>query len=565
MKEFEVVITEYKWTVLINTSLGVIMSSMNMNILMISLPAIFRGLGINPFAPGEFAYLLWVLMGYSIILATILVTLGRISDMHGRERAYTLGFIIFSIASIALSFIPSNSGNFGALILIILRMVQAIGGGLLMVNSTALITDAFPLTERGKALGLNQVMFIVGTFLGLIAGGLVVGIDWHMVFILSVPFGVAGSLWSVFKLRKTKGTGKTSLDIPGNVTLAGGLLAISLGLTYALMPYGNSQMGWGNPWVITAFIIGVALFIVFVEIEKKAKAPLFQLSLFKIRPFTYGLLALFFNALARGAVMFLITIWLQGIYLPLHGYSWEETPFWAGIYMIPMMLGMVVMAPFSGILTDKYGARTFATLGMIIIAITFYGMTLLPYNFDRTWFEILLFINGLGNGLFSAPNTTAIMNALSSKDRAAGNGMRQTFNNIGSSISMAIFFTILLTFLSKYLPTQISTTLSSYGLPQEVIKFISSIPVSGLLFGAFLGVDPASAIPSSLISLLPSNVVEILNSRAFLPTVLGPSFKTALTNSLYISIALVLIGAVFSYMRGGRYVIDEEKGATAKT
>ncbi|MGB9831039.1 MAG: MFS transporter, partial [Fervidicoccus fontis] len=272
--EFEVVITEYKWTVLINTSLGVIMSSMNMNILMISLPAIFRGLGINPFAPGEFAYLLWVLMGYSIILATILVTLGRISDMHGRERAYTLGFIIFSIASIALSFIPSNSGNFGALILIILRMVQAIGGGLLMVNSTALITDAFPLTERGKALGLNQVMFIVGTFLGLIAGGLVVGIDWHMVFILSVPFGVAGSLWSVFKLRKTKGTGKASLDIPGNVTLAGGLLAISLGLTYALMPYGNSQMGWGNPWVITAFIIGVALFIVFVEIEKKSKGTI---------------------------------------------------------------------------------------------------------------------------------------------------------------------------------------------------------------------------------------------------------------------------------------------------
>lgn len=534
------------------------MSSMNMNILMISLPAIFRGLGIDPFAPGEFAYLLWVLMGYSIVLATILVTFGRISDMIGRERAYTWGFIIFSAAAVALSFIPSGSGNSGALALIALRMIQALGGGLLMVNSTALLADAFPFSERGKALGINQVSFIVGTFLGLIAGGLVVGYDWHLVFVLSVPFGVAGSLWSVFKLKRTKGSGMISLDLLGNITLAGGLLAISLGLTYALMPYGSSQMGWSNPWVIASFAIGVVLFIAFVEFEKRAEAPLFKLSLFKNKPFTYGLLALFFNSLARGAIMFLVTIWLQGIFLPLHGYSWEETPFWAGIYMIPMMLGMVVMAPFAGMLTDKYGARIFATLGMVIIAATFVALSMLPYDFNVLQFEIIMFINGLGNGLFSAPNTTAIMNSLPPEDRAAGNGMRQTFNNIGSSISMAIFFTMLLTFLSNQLPQQITAMLSSYGFPKQVISFLSSIPVSGLLFGAFLGVEPASSMPSSLLSLLPPKVLELLNSRTFLPQLLGPSFMSALRESLYISTVLVLLGALFSLMRGEKYVYESD-------
>ncbi|MGC8678245.1 MAG: MFS transporter [Fervidicoccaceae archaeon] len=541
---------KYKWIVLTNTTLGVIMSSMNMNILMISLPAIFRGLGIDPFAPGEFAYLLWVLMGYSMVLATVLVTFGRISDMFGRERVYTWGFIIFSAAAVALSFIPSGSGNAGALVLIFLRMVQAIGGGLLMVNSTALLADAFPFSERGKALGINQVSFIVGTFLGLIAGGLVVGYDWHLVFVLSVPFGIAGSLWSVLRLKRSQGTGMASIDLPGNITLAGGLLSISLGLTYALMPYGSSQMGWRNPWVITSFIIGVVLFIAFVEVERRAEAPLFKLSLFSNRPFTYGLLALFFNSLARGAIMFLVTIWLQGIFLPLHGYSWEETPFWAGIYMIPMMLGMVVMAPFAGILTDRYGARVFATLGMIIIAASFIGLSMLPYNFNTPQFETLLFVNGLGNGLFSAPNTTAIMNSLPPEDRAAGNGMRQTFNNIGASISMAIFFTMLLTFLSNQLPQQIAAMLSSYGFPRQIVSFLSSIPVSGLLFGAFLGVAPTSAIPSSLLSLLPSKALQLLNSRTFLPELLGPSFMSALRMALYISSTLVLTGAIFSFMRG---------------
>jgi len=548
---------EYKWTVLANTTLGAIMSSMNMYIVMISLPAIFRGLNIDPFAPGEFAYLLWILMGYSIVLASVLVTLGKISDMYGRSRVYTWGFVIFSIASILLSLIPSNSGNSGALWLIIFRIIQAIGGGLLMVNSSALLADAFPPNERGKALGLNQVSFIIGSFLGLIIGGFLVNYDWHLIFVVNIPFGIIGMLWSIFKLKRTRGEGNISLDIFGNVALAAGLLAISLGLTYSLIPYGNSPLGWGNPWVIVSFLVGAAFFALFVFHEKRAESPMFNLSLFKIRPYSYGIIALFLNSLARGAIMLLITIWLQGIYLPLHGYSYTATPFWAGVYMFPMLVGTVIMGPIGGILTDKYGARIFATAGMVIVAASLYALTLLPYNFSLLPFEIILFINGIGNGLFSAPNTTAILNSLRFNERGVGNGMRQTFNNIGSAISMALFFTITIAVFTTNIPSHMYSMAVNLGLPQQIAIFLSNLSPTGLLFAAFLGVDPVSALPASLIKELPYKVLQILDSPTFLPNILGPAFMIGLRSSLYISAVLVAIGALFSYMRGGRYVVDE--------
>ncbi|MGC8661882.1 MAG: MFS transporter [Nitrososphaeria archaeon] len=550
---------EYKWTVLTNTTLGIIMSSMNMYIVLISLPTIFRGLNINPFIPGEFVYLLWILMGYSIILASVLVTFGRISDMYGRARVYTWGFVVFTISSVLLSIIPSNSGNNGALLLIIFRMIQAVGGGLLMVNSTALLTDAFSPNERGRALGLNQISFVIGSFLGLILGGLLAGYDWHLIFVVNIPFAVAGMIWSIFKLKRVRGTGAISLDIVGNASLAAGLLAISLGLTYALMPYGNSAMGWDNPWVIATLPVGVIMFMLFILNERKVKAPLFNLSLFKIRAFSYGSMALFLNSLARGAIMFLVAIWLQGIYLPLHGFSYTETPFWAGVYMLPMLIGTVIMGPIGGSLTDKYGARVFATLGMVIVAGSLFTLTLLPYNFNLISFEIILFINGLGNGLFSAPNTTAIMNSLRSFERGAGNGMRQTFNNIGSTISMAMFFTIAITVFTIYLPSHIFSSAISYGLPTQVATFLSNLSPSGLLFAAFLGIDPASALPASLSSKLPAKVLALLDSHVFLPSVLGPTFIIGLRFSIYVSAALVLVGAIFSYLRGKKYVIDEEQ------
>jgi len=548
---------QYKWTVLTNTMLGALMASINMNIVMVTLPTIFRGLNINPFAAGEFTYLLWILMGYSIVLATILVTFGRISDIFGRVRMYTWGFIIFTIASILLSIVPSGTGNTGALLLIIFRMVQAVGGGFLMVNSTALITDAFPVNERGKALGINQIAFIVGSLFGLILGGFLAGYDWHLVFIVNIPFAVAGTLWSIFKLKETAQRQKIRMDYWGNTTLALSLILISLGFTYTLEPYGTSQMGWENPWVIAAFVLGIIFLVMFVIIEKRVKDPLFNLSLFKIRPFAYGNLSLLLSGLGRGAVMFLVIIWLQGIYLPLHGYSYTETPFWAGIYMLPMLLGMVIFGPIGGALTDKYGARPFATAGMIITAVALYSLTLLPYNFNLLVFEIIMFIIGIGGGLFASPNTTAIMNAVASKDRASANGMRMTINNIAATISMAIFFSIAITIFSQNLPSAMFKGALTAGVPGPIASMLSQIPASGLLFGAFLGVNPLSALPTQLLSSIPANALKALESTSFLPNIIGPSFMTGLSYSIYIAVALSVIAAILSALMGERYVHEE--------
>ncbi len=548
---------QYKYTVLTNTMLGALMASINMNIVLITLPTIFRGLGINPFAPGEFTYLLWILMGYSIVLASILVTFGRISDSFGRVRMYSYGFIIFTIASILLSVVPGNSGNTGALTLIIFRIVQAVGAGFLMVNSTALLTDAFPPNERGKALGINQISFVVGSLLGIILGGFLSGYDWHLVFVVNVPFALVGTYWSLAKLKETNERIKVPIDIPGNLTLAGAMILISLGLTYTLEPYGSSQTGWGNPWVIAALVIGIILMGLFILVETRIKNPLFNLSLFKIRPFFYGNLSLLLGSLGRGAVMFLVVIWLQGIYLPLHGFSYSQSPLWAGIYMLPMLVGTVIFGPIGGILTDKYGARIFATLGMIISAIGFYLLTLIPYNFNLLQFEIILFIIGIGGGLFASPNTTAIMNAVASKDRASANGMRMTINNVTSTISMAIFFSITITVFSQDLPSAIYNTTLSLGLPQQLATFLSKIPPSGALFGAFLGINPISVVPPALLSSIPPSILSKISSNTFFPNIIGPSFAKGLDISLFIAMGMSILGTVFSWLMGGRYVHEE--------
>ncbi|MEM0161369.1 MAG: MFS transporter [Thermoplasmata archaeon] len=542
---------QYKWTVLTNTTLGGLMSSINMTILMISLPTIFRGLNINPTAPGEFTVLLWVLMGYSIVLATLLITFGRLSDMYGRTRLYTLGFIIFTIGAVLLSLIPSGTGNAGAYALIGLRMVQAVGGGFLMVNSTALITDAFSYEERGKALGINQISFIAGSLIGLVMGGLLASYDWHLVFIVNIPFAVAGTIWSIFKLKETSVRRKSSMDLTGNILIGVGLILIALGFTYSLVPYGNSSMGWGSPWVITSLVIGIILVLLFIFVERIVKSPLFHLELFKIRAFAFGNLSSFLSSLGRGAVMFLVIIWLQGIYLPLHGYSYAQTPFWAGVYMMPMMVGFIILGPIGGILTDKYGARIFATTGMVIIAISLFLLTLLPYNFNVWTFEGILLLNGIGSGLFASPNTTAIMNSLPNDMRGVGSGMRATLNNIAQTISMALFFSIAITIFSQDLPGALYTTGLNAGLPPLLANALKSIPPSGALFAAFLGINPLAGMP---LTGLPASVIKTLTSTTFFPSAIGPTFMIGLKDALYIAAILTLIGAVFSGLRGGKYV-----------
>lgn len=554
-------LVQYKWVALSNTTLGVLMASINGTITLISLPAIFNGIHIDPLT--SFQYLLWVLFGYSVVTATLLVTFGRLSDMYGRVRLYNLGFAIFTAGSILLYLTP-NTGDAGALELIFFRIVQGIGGAFLFANSAAIITDAFPSNERGKALGINQVAALAGSLLGLIAGGILAAIDWRLVFLVSVPVGVAGTVWSYWKLKELGKIRKNQkLDIWGNLTFGVGLTLILIAVTYGLIPYGTSLMGWSNPWVIAGLVAGVAMLVAFPFIEAHVPDPMFRLGLFRNRMFSAANLAGMLGSIGRGGVMIMLIILLQGIWLPLHGYSYSSTPFWSGIYMIPMMAGFVAMGPLSGFLSDRYGARGFSTLGMLITGLTFMALSFLPYNFDYLPFAIILFVMGLGSGMFAAPNTASIMNSVPPEDRGVASGMRATLQNTGSTVSTGLFFTIIISSLSSSLPGAFATALTNAGAPQLVSAF-AQIPPTGALFAAFLGYNPISSILSTpqlapLVKQIPQSVITVLEGPTFFPKTIAPVFMSALQLSFYLGAVLSFAAAVASLLRGQRYIHEAEQ------
>ncbi|WP_242966911.1 MFS transporter [Desulfosporosinus sp. FKA] len=543
--------SRYKWIALSNTTLGVFMAMLNGNIVLISLPAIFRGIQINPMAPASTAYLLWLLMGYTVVTATLLVSFGRISDIYGRARLYNLGFAIFTAASILLALTPGK-GSIGATELILFRLLQGVGSGFLFSNSTAILTDAFPPNQRGMAMGLNQILGIGGSLVGLILGGLLADIQWRLVFLVSVPVGLTGTIWAYLKL---KDTGlllrKEKIDWLGNGTFAVGLTALLLALTYGIMPYGTSKMGWGNPWVIGGIILGVVLLAGFIYIELVTETPMFRLELFKIRAFAAGNLSLFLSSVARGGLQFMLIIWLQGIWLPLHGYSFEQTPLWAGIYMLPMMLGFFVMGPVSGFLSDRFGARGFATIGMLLSTLAFILLTFLPANFSYLPFVIILLIAGIGMGMFAAPNTTAIMNTVPPEHRGASSGMRATLQNTGSALSMTLYFSILIIGLAHHLPATMYQGLIGAGVPAATAQTVANLPPTGALFAAFLGYNPmAQLLPAAVLHNLPQASQQLILGTVFFPKLIAPAVMSSLRIAFYISAVLSIIGAVASYMRG---------------
>ncbi|MGH2514570.1 MAG: MFS transporter, partial [Ktedonobacterales bacterium] len=478
----------YKWIALTNTTLGALMASIDASIVLIALPAIFKGIGINPLAQGESSYFLWLLLGYMVVTTTLLVTFGRISDMFGRVKLYNLGFAIFTVGSTLLAFTP-GTGNTGALELIIFRLVQGVGSGFLFANSAAILTDAFPANQRGRALGINQIAAIAGSFIGLSLGGILAAINWRLVFLVSVPVGLAGTIWAYTMLRETATIrAHQKLDWIGNITFAAGLTVLLLGITYGIEPYGSSPMGWGNPLVLGAIVLGIVLLIAFIWIELHvAEDPMFRLDLFKIRMFAAGNLSGFLSALGRGGLQFMLIIWLQGIWLPLHGYSFVETPLWAGIYMTPLLVGFIVMGPISGYLSDRFGARLFSTVGMLVQAVGFIGLTFLPANFNYPIFAVLLFILGCGSGLFASPNTSSIMSSVPPETRGVASGMRATFQNGASLVSIGLFFSIVTAGLASALPSTFFNGLTKYGVPSSAATQIAHLPPTAALFGAFLG------------------------------------------------------------------------------
>jgi EmrB/QacA subfamily drug resistance transporter len=554
------IIVQYKWVALSNTTLGILMASINSNIILIAMPAIFRGIGLNPLSPDAFQYLLWLLFGYNIVTSTLLVTFGRISDMFGRVKLYNLGFAIFTAGSIMLYLTPST-GALGAQELILFRIVQGIGGAFLFANSAAIITDAFSHKERGKALGINMVAALVGSLLGIILGGVLASFDWRAVFLVSVPFGVAGTAWSYLKLKELGITEKRpKIDLAGNVAFAAGLTLLLVGVTYGLLPYGSNLTGWSNPLIIGTMIAGALLIVAFVLIERRVESPMFKLELFKIKMFSAANFAGILGAIARGGAMLMLIIFLQAIWLPLHGISYESTPFWSGVYMLPMLLGFVVMGPLSGWLSDRYGARGLASLGMLITAVGMLLITTLPYNFVYWEFAIFLLIIGIGGGMFAAPNTTSIMNSVPPDSRGAASGMRATLQNVGSTMSLALFFTIVIFSLASSLPTQLSSALTNAGAPQLASK-ISSIPPTSALFAAFLGINPMKALianlPANSTAELSSNTLNVLESNTWFPNAIAKSFLTALTAAFYIGASLSVIGAIASLLRGKKYINEE--------
>jgi MFS family permease len=550
---------DYKWIALSNTTLGILMAGLNGSVLLISLPAIFRGIGVDPLAPGESDYMLWMLVGYTLVTATLLVTAGRVSDMYGRVRLYNAGFAIFTLGSIMCFFVQGH-GNGAALQIILFRVIQAVGGAFLMANSAAILTDAFPPEQRGFAMGVNQIGVLAGMFAGLLVGGVLAAIDWRAVFLVSVPFGIFGTVWAYLMLHETATIRKHQrLDIPGNVLFALGLVLVLVGFTYAIQPYGNSSMGWGNPSVICEVGAGVLLLVLFVIVEGHVPDPMFRLELFRIRMFTAGNLAGFFSSLARGGLQFILIVWLQGIWLPLHGIAFQDAPLWAAICMLPMTIGFLIAGPLCGHLSDRFGARYFSTGGMILSAVAFAVFLLVPADFEYLPFGLLLLALGIGQGSFAAPNTASIMNAVPPEQRGASSGMRATFQNVAQSLSMTLIFTLVIAGLSARLPGAMYSHLTAAGTPGDLATKLSGIPPSGALFAAFLGYNPmATLIPANVLATLSSSTQTTILSNSFFPQLLAGPFLDGLRIAFMVCVVLSIAAAAASWMRGRRYIHDFE-------
>ena len=553
----------YKWIALSNTTIGTLMATVNATSILIAMPVIFRGIDINPLDPANFSYLLWLLMGYMVVSAVLVVTAGRLGDMFGRTRVYNIGFAVFTLAAIGLSFVWSK-GSAGAVELIVFRMIQAVGGAMVMASGAAIITDAFPSNQRGFALGINMIAGMAGSFLGIVVGGVLAAVNWRWIFLVNVPIGIIGTVWAFWQLRETGFRRRGRIDWIGNVTFAAGLSMVLIGVTQGLQPYGGSAMGWGNPEVILLVAGGLAVLGAFAFWETRTPDPMFHLDLFTIRAFTLGNIAGMLGAVARGGLQFMLIIWLQGIWLPLHGYDYTQTPLWAGIYMLPMTAGFLVAGPVSGMLSDRYGARPFATGGMLLSAATFGALMLLPADFSYPIFAFLIFLNGVAMGLFASPNTAAIMNAVPAQHRGVASGIRVTFQNVGMPLSIGLFFTLMIVGLNQTVPVALFSGLTANGVPAEVAQRLAGLPPISYLFASFLGYNPLATLLGPVLGGLPPADAARLVGPTFFPHLISDPFQHGLVLVLSFSIAASLVAAAASALRGGRYVHEEiHEGAAA--
>jgi MFS family permease len=548
----------YKWIALSNTTIGTLIATVNATSILIAMPVIFRGININPLDPANFSYLLWLLMGYMVVSAVLVVTAGRLGDMFGRTRVYNFGFAIFAVSAVGLSAVWSQ-GAAGAIELIVLRMVQAVGGAMVMASSAAILTDAFPPSQRGLALGVNQIAAMGGSFLGIVVGGVLASYNWRWIFLINVPIGIVGAIWGFWQLREIGTRHRARIDWIGNVTFAVGLSMILIGVTSGIQPYGGSSMGWGNPEVIALVAGGIAVMLLFAYWETRTADPMFHLDLFKIRAFTLGNVAGLLGSVARGGLQFMLVIWLQGIWLPLHGYDYTQTPLWAGIYMLPLTLGFLVAGPLSGTLSDRFGARPFATGGMLLSAVSFALLMLIPADFSYPVFAFLIFLNGISMGMFASPNTAGIMNSVPARHRGVASGIRVTFMNVGLPLSIGLFFTLMIVGLNATVPAALYSGLTADGVPPAVAHHLAGLPAISYLFASFLGYNPLATLLGPVLGQLPPADAARLTGQTFFPSLISAPFQHGLVLVLSFSIAASLVAAAASALRGGRYVHEEEE------
>jgi EmrB/QacA subfamily drug resistance transporter len=548
----------YKWVALINTTMGVLMVTIDGSIVLIAMPDIFRGIHLDPLLPGNSFYLLWMILGFLIVTSVLVVSLGRLGDLYGRARIYNLGFAVFTFFSLLLS-VCWLQGGAGATFLIVGRIFQGVGGAMVFANSTAILTDAFPVHQRGMAMGINAVAATAGTFIGLVIGGLLAPINWRLIFLVSVPVGLFCTIWAYKMLHDVTPPKRGLIDWAGNVSFAVGLVVVMIGITYGIEPYHGQTMGWTSPRVVAELTAGLILLIIFVLIEKRAEEPMFRLQLFRIRAFTFGTLASFLAAIGRGGLMFMLIIWLQGIWLPLHGYDFTRTPLWAGIYMLPLTIGLLIAAPISGVLSDRYGARSFATAGMLMAALVFYALASLPVNFEYWEFGALLFLMGLSNGLFMSPNRAAVMNSLPVADRGAGSGMTSTFQNSAQVLSIGLFFSLMIIGLSSSLPSSLTHGLTAQGVPLNAAQGIAHLPPTATLFSAFLGYNPMQhLLGPNVLNHLPAANAAVMQGRSFFPNLISRPFEDGLHTAFLLSIIASLVAAAASWFRGSKYIHSDD-------
>jgi len=542
----------YKWIALSNATLAVLLATLDASITIIAMPSIFRGIHLDPLAPANSFYLLWMILGFLVVTSVLVVSLGRLGDMFGRVRMFNLGFVIYTVASLMLS-IDWLTGRGGAIYLIGFRVVQGIGSAFLLANAAAIITDAFPANQRGMALGINNIVGVSGAFVGLIVGGLLAPIDWRLVFLISVPVGLFGTVWAYLKLEERSQPQPARVDWWGNATFAIGLILVMVSITFGIRPYGHAATGWGSPKVLALLAAGVACLAAFAAIERRVAEPMFRLPLFRIRAFTFGTISTFLASLSRGGLLFMLIIWLQGIWLPQHGVSFADTPLRAGLYMLPLTIGMLAAGPVSGYLSDRFGSRWFAMSGMVGTALSFVLLALLPTNFRFVEFAVVLALMGISMGLFASPNRASVMNSLPREHRGAGAGMNQTFQNSAQVLSIGIFFTLMILGLSTTLPHTMFAGLTAHGVSTAAAHRVAALPAVSILFAAFLGYNPIQhLLGSHVLASLSAHNRAALTGRSFFPHLISAPFRSGLHEAFIFAIIACLVAAVCALMRGER-------------